>query len=257
MSGKSTMIKETIKNALLGYKFVKENINNYRKEGYSDNDIFKETTSKYKEYIKRDHVKKFISDGIKYLYNIDSKEIIEKYKEVTALLEKYFENEDEEILKQLIEEVHKLNIIKDNALKEKIGDKYYNELISIVALNCFKVTKITYQYAKNKISKTDYIGKIKSQVESYTMQVVKFLKDKVEIQDYAKEIIQFAFGNKVKAFLGVTLKIAAKIFNRQREKKQQFEEMELDPEKIYKTNNQEDINEKVIKERSLKTDESN
>lgn len=53
--------------------------------------------------------------------------------------------------------------------------------------------------------------------------MVKFLKDKVELQDYIPEIINFAFGNKAKAIIGISMKITAKIFNENKSKDKEFE----------------------------------
>lgn len=227
--------KDIIRKTIETYKKILKNKKELRSEGMSDFEIYIDRIKDYKEHLKSLDLKKFYNQGIAKINEFSSDELINKFSEFKNMSNKYKEylqSETEDLLSDVVEDILMLEKLSDNKLKEKIGESHYNELLTIIVVNSVKMSKITYQYGENIINKIEYVNRIKTQLENYTIQVVKFLKDKVELQDYIPEIINFAFGNKAKAIIGISMKVAAKIFNENKSKDKEFENIVPDLEVI-------------------------
>jgi hypothetical protein len=227
--------KKIIEKVINAYNGIIKYKNTLRDEGYSDFDIFQEATKIFEKDLKGKTLKQLFGDGVELINSFTSEEAVDKIKNFRNfydIYKQYIQSENEESLSEIVEEILNFNIISDNKLKDEIGENAYNELITIVVINCVKISKITYQYCADLLSQVEFANKVKTQFETYTMQIVEFLKDKVEIQKYAEEIFNFAFGNRAKAILGLTLKIVAKIFNKEHSDKTQFETQIVELENI-------------------------
>lgn len=223
--------KDIIRKTIEIYKNILKNKRELRSEGMSDFEIYKDRIKNYKEQLKSLDLKKFYNQGLAKIHEVSSDELINKFSEFKYMYNKYKEylqSETEDLLSDVVEDILKFEKFNDNKLKEKLGESHYNELLTIIVVNSVKMSKITYQYGENIINKVEYVNRIKTQLENYTIQVVKFLKDKVELQDYIPEIINFAFGNKAKAIIGISMKITAKIFNENKSKDKEFENIVSD-----------------------------
>ncbi|MBF2758420.1 hypothetical protein ISO29_12105 [Staphylococcus haemolyticus] len=238
-------IKKIVANAMKFYDQVNKKKQEMTSGGLTDNQIIMQLTDDY------DFVKSKINNLLKNGFKDSTDVFMNQLKEGEEFLvnfKKYLASDGDEKLEELVSKIIELNIIKSKELQNQLDEEEYIKLVSFPITMGLKVTKITYQYAKDKFDRFGFISRVKDTVQNYTISVVKFLKEDIKIQEYSTEILDFTFGNKPRAIISTLFKLSSHIFNKDINNK--FEEAKIDLNKEFdKNSNMQNINNKEIEQK--------
>lgn len=153
----------------------------------------------------------FVEDRL----NLEDNKLFSSLKEYISYLEEDITKEEEELL------INKLfllidNLYGDSKLEKLIGKENYNELLTILIKHSMNVTRVVYNYGRNRINEFQMKEKLQSLYEDYVLVVLDFVKNNPLVKEHGLAVLQFAFGNKAAAIQNVIMTIAVNVFDEEK-----------------------------------------
>lgn len=227
----TTVSSQIIKN--VSQKFTvaankrEENMNDGMNRDQSFNnekEEYEEVYEEYKESFDNENINwKNISKNLfrnAFMYvedklNLEDSELFLNLKEYISYLEEDITEEDEIIL------INKLYTIVDGlhgdrGLKKLLGEDSYKELLTIVIKHSMNVTRVVYNYGRNRINEFQMKEKLQSLYEDYVLVVFDFVKNNPLVREHGLAVLSFAFGNKAAAIQNVIMTVAVNVFDKEK-----------------------------------------
>lgn len=153
----------------------------------------------------------FVEDKL----NLDNSELFSNFKEYISYLEEDITEEDEKLL------INKLfalidGLQGDKKLEKLIGEDNYKELLTILIKHSMNVTRVVYNYGRNRINEFQMKEKLQSLYEDYILVVFDFVKNNPVVKEHGLAVLNFAFGNKAAAVQSVIMTVAVNVFDEEK-----------------------------------------